>query len=61
MAAALFWTIFGVFENVVDQFLFLYLVEQQLPDERPTLRRNAAALVVCLSLFLRCCSKSTLI
>ena len=43
---ALFWLIFETVSNFLDQVLFLYLVEKQLPDERSTLKKSAVALLV---------------
>jgi len=43
---SLFWMALSIFSNTLDQFMLLYLVEHQLPDARPTLKRRAAALVV---------------
>ena len=43
---AAFWLVFETVSNFMDQVLFLYLVEKQLPDERVNLKRCTIALLV---------------
>ena len=49
---AFFWTLLGLFSNLVDQFMFVYLVEYQLPDKPSAIskfglnKRSAFALLI---------------
>lgn len=40
------WMIFETISNFSDQILFLYLIERQFPEDRPTYKKNAVALLV---------------
>ena len=45
------WFIWVLLSNTLDQFMFLYLVDRQLPDKKPKLYIRAIVLIVLTSVF----------